>query len=70
MKYKVKCYLVFFELKNKEGGEKVIPIYDVNNVTSNLDGALQNVMRISFGFCVVTLTIFLIISLLVWLFQS
>ena len=48
----------------------MIPVYDVNNVTYNLDGIIQNLMRISFGISIVTLTIFLIISLLVWLFRS
>lgn len=48
----------------------MIPVYDVNNLTGNLDEVFQNLMRISFGISIVILAIFLIVSLLVWLFRS
>lgn len=48
----------------------MIPVYDVNNLTGNLDEVFQNLMRISFGISIAIITIFLIVSLLVWLFRS
>ena len=48
----------------------MIPVYDVNNLTGNLDGMFQVAMRIGFGISVAILTFFLIVSLLVWLFRS
>lgn len=48
----------------------MIPTYDVNNLTGNLDIMLQNIMRISFTISIVLLLIWSIISLLIWLFRS
>lgn len=48
----------------------MIPTYDVNNLTGNLDTMFQNVMKIGFGISIVLLTIWIIVSLLIWLFRS
>mgnify|MGYP003366804203 CR=1 FL=1 len=48
----------------------MIPTYDVNNLTGNLDIMLQSIMRISFTTSIVLLLIWSIISLLIWLFRS
>lgn len=48
----------------------MIPTYDVNNLTGNLDTMLQNMMKIGFGISIVLLTIWIIVSLLIWLFRS
>ena len=48
----------------------MIPVYDVNNLTGGLDGIFLNLMRISFGISIFIITVFLIVSLLVWLFRS
>jgi len=53
-----------------EKGEKMIPIYDVNNLTGNLDIMFQNAMQIGFTTAITWLTIWLIVSLLIWLFRS
>lgn len=46
----------------------MIPTYDVNNLTGNLDTMFQNIMRTGFIIAVVLLTIWIVISLLIWLF--
>lgn len=51
-------------------GEKMIPIYDVNNLTGNLDIMFKNAMQIGFTTTITCLTIWLIVSLLIWLFRS
>ena len=51
-------------------GEAMIPIYDVNNLTGNLDIMFQNAMQIGFTTTITCLTIWLIVSLLIWLFRS
>lgn len=48
----------------------MIPTYDVNNLTGNLDTIFQNIMKIGFIISVVLLTIWIIISLLIWLFGA
>lgn len=48
----------------------MIPTYDVNNLTGNLDTMFQNVMKIGFVISIILLTIWIIVSLLIWLFRS
>ncbi len=48
----------------------MIPIYDVENLTGGLDNMFQNVMRIGFKTTIIILTIWIISSLLIWLFRS
>ena len=48
----------------------MIPTYDVNNLTGNLDIMFQNIMRIGFTISIVLFTIWIIVSLLIWLFQT
>lgn len=48
----------------------MIPTYDVNNLTGNLDTMFQNIMKIGFVISIILLTIWIIISLLIWLFRS
>lgn len=48
----------------------MIPTYDVNNLTGNLDIMLQNIMKVGFTASIFLLTIWSIISLLIWLFRS
>ena len=48
----------------------MIPTYDVNNLTGNLDIMFQNVIKIGFTISIVLLTFWLIASLLIWLFRS
>ena len=48
----------------------MIPTYDVNNLTGNLDTMFQNMMQIGFVISIVLLTIWIIVSLLIWLFRS
>lgn len=48
----------------------MIPIYDVNDLTGNLDEVFQNMMQICFSITIVLITIWIIASLLIWLFRS
>jgi len=48
----------------------MIPTYDINNLTGNLDVMFQNVMRVAFTISIILLTIWIILSLLIWLFRS
>ncbi len=48
----------------------MIPTYDVNNLTGNLDIMFQNIMRIGFTISIVLFTIWIIVSLLIWLFRA
>lgn len=48
----------------------MIPTYDVNNLTGNLDSMFQNIMRIGFNISIVLLAFGIIVSLLIWLFRS
>ena len=48
----------------------MIPTYDLDNLTRNLDTMFQNIMKIGFIVSVVLLTIWIIVSLLIWLFRS
>lgn len=48
----------------------MIPTYDIGNLTGGLDIMFQNVMRIGFTITIILLTIWIILSLLVWLFGA
>lgn len=48
----------------------MMPTYDVNNLTGNLDMVFQNIMKIGFIISIILLTIWLVISLLIWRFRS
>jgi hypothetical protein len=48
----------------------MIPTYEIENITGGLDIMLQNVMRISFTITIILLVIWIIVSLLIWLFRS
>ena len=48
----------------------MIPTYDVNNLTGNLDSMFQNIMKIGFNISIVLLAFWIIVSLLIWLFRS
>jgi len=48
----------------------MIPTYDLENLTGGLDNVFQNVMRIGFTATIVLLTIWMLLSLLIWLFRS
>ena len=59
--------LLFFYSKD---GRNMIPTYDLENLTGGLDNVFQNVMRIGFTATIVLLTIWMLLSLLIWLFRS
>jgi len=48
----------------------MIPTYDIEHLTGGLDMMFQNVMRIGFIVTIILLTIWIIVSLLIWLFRS
>lgn len=48
----------------------MIPTYNIENITGGLDIIFQNIMRIGFTITVILLTMWIIISLLIWLFRS
>ena len=48
----------------------MIPTYDLENLTGGLDNVFQNVMRICVTATIVLLTIWMLLSLLIWLFRS
>jgi hypothetical protein len=48
----------------------MIPIYEIENITGGLDIMLQNIMRICFTITIILLVIWIIVSLLIWLFRS
>ena len=48
----------------------MIPIYDVNNLTGNLDGMFRNIMIICFKYTIILLIVWIFISLLIWLFRG
>ena len=48
----------------------MIPTYDVDSITGNLDIMFQNIMRIGFIISISLLTIWIFTSLLIWLFRS
>lgn len=48
----------------------MIPTYEIENITGGLDIMLQNIMRIGFITAIVLLTIWIIASLLIWLFGA
>lgn len=48
----------------------MIPTYNIDNITGGLDIMFKNMMRIGFSISIMLLTIWIIISLLIWLFRS
>ena len=48
----------------------MIPTYDIESLTGGLDTMFQNIMRIGFIITIILLTLWSIISLLIWLFRS
>ena len=48
----------------------MIPTYKIENLTGNLDTIFQNVMKICFFVTIIFLTVWIILSLLIWLFRS
>lgn len=48
----------------------MIPTYDIENLTGGLDAMFQNVMKIGFTISVILLTVWIVASLLIWLFRS
>ena len=48
----------------------MIPTYDIDSITGNLDTMFQNIMKVGFIFSISLLTIWMIVSLLIWLFRS
>ena len=47
----------------------MIPTYNIDNLTGNLDTMFQNVMKLGFIISLVLITIWIIVSLLIWLFR-
>ena len=48
----------------------MIPTYDIDSITGNLDTMFQNIMKVGFIFSISLLTIWMIVSLVIWLFRS
>ncbi len=48
----------------------MIQTYNIQNITGGLDKVFNNFMRISFTAVIILLTIWIIISLLIWLFGA
>lgn len=48
----------------------MIPTYEIENITGGLDIMLQNIMRIGFTAVIFLLAIWIIASLLIWLFGA
>lgn len=48
----------------------MIPTYNIENLTGGLDIMFQNVMRIGFTIIIILLAIWIIVSLLIWLFGA
>lgn len=48
----------------------MIQTYNIQNITGGLDKVFNNFMRISFTAVIIVLTIWIIISLLIWLFGA
>lgn len=48
----------------------MIPTYDVDSITGNLDIMFQNIMKVGFIISISLLTIWIFTSLLIWLFRS
>lgn len=48
----------------------MIQTYNIQNITGGLDKVFNNFMRISFTAVIIFLTIWIIISLLIWLFGA
>ena len=48
----------------------MIPTYNIEDITGGLDIVFQNVMRIGFIVTIILLTIYILVSLFIWLFRS
>lgn len=48
----------------------MIPVYNIDNLTGGLDIMFQNTMRIGFTVTIILLVIWMIASLLIWLFGA
>ena len=48
----------------------MIPTYDIDSITGNLDTMFQNIMKVGFILSISLLTIWMIVSLVIWLFRS
>lgn len=48
----------------------MIPVYNIDNLTGGLDIMFQNTMRIGFTVTIILLVIWIIASLLIWLFGA
>ena len=48
----------------------MIPTYQIENLTGGLDAMFQNVMKIGFIVTIILLTIWIVLSRLIWLFRS
>lgn len=48
----------------------MIQTYNIRNLTGGLDIMFKNVMKISFTVTIIILTIWIIVSLLIWLFGA
>lgn len=48
----------------------MIPTYELNDLTGGLDIMFQNAMRIGFTITIILLVVWIILSLLIWLFRS
>lgn len=48
----------------------MLQTYNIQNITGGLDKVFNNFMRISFTAVIILLTIWIIISLLIWLFGA
>ena len=48
----------------------MIPTYQVENLTGGLDIIFKNIMKVSFLVTIILLTIWIVLSLLIWLFRS
>ena len=48
----------------------MIPTYNLENLTGNLDEMFQKLMQLTFFSVLILLVIWIIVSLLIWLFRS
>lgn len=48
----------------------MIPTYEISNLTGNLDTVFKNIMLILFIISIITLTCWIIVSLLIWFFGA
>lgn len=48
----------------------MIPTYEISNLTGNLDTVFKNIMLMLFIISIITLTCWIIVSLLIWFFGA